>query len=248
MTPVEDGRPALTAISHEDLLSMREAAGEVLTCQHVLAKTGHNVITEISGGQPGSLEDWAHYPAGDVYDAEHHAQFYFHSHPEAERGGGEFGHFHLFLRREGIRPSSIPLAPEGDGLCHLVAVSVDRVGRPLKLFTTNRWVTNETWFKATDVIGMLDSFNVGHAQPSWPVNRWLTAMVRLYRPEIGWLLTGRDKVLASLRRGRTIEDVFEDRSVEIMSSLAVDIVERVDDLDTALRQQRRARIIPGEAR
>ena len=30
----------------------------------------------------------------------------------------------------------------------------------------------------------LDRFDIDHAYPSWPVNRWLTAMVRLFRPQM----------------------------------------------------------------
>lgn len=246
--PTDEGRPVLASLPREALISMRDAAGEVLTCQHVLAKTGHTVISEITAGRPGSIADWAHYPAGDVYDAEQHAQYYFHVHPAAEREDSEFGHFHLFLRREGIPPSAVPAAKEGDGLSHLIAVSVDHGGRPLRLFTTNRWVTNETWFKASDVTGMLDCFAIGHAQPSWPVNRWVTAMVRLYRPEIGWLLHRRDMSLAAIQGDRTIEQALDDRSTEIMSALAIDIGGRIEALDSALREQRRGRISSAAAR
>ena len=236
----DDAPPDLASLPRDDLLSMREAAVEVLTCQHVLAKTGHTVLTELGAGPAATIADWQHYPQGDVYDAEHHAQFYFHIHPEAERLAGELGHFHLFLRRESMPIDIVPLAEQGDGLCHLAAVSVDGGGRPLHLFTTNRWVTNETWFAASDLVGLVDRFAIGHAQPSWPVNRWVTALSRLYRPEIGWLLRRRDRALADHGQGRPLHEVLEDRSVEILSGLDIDIAERIDDLDAALRRQRRA--------
>lgn len=242
-----DDPPGLASLAHDDLLSMREAAIEVLTCQHVLAKTGHTVLTELGAGPAATIADWQHHPQGDVYDAEHHAQFYFHVHPKAERAAGELGHFHLFLRREGMPIDTVPLTQQGDGLCHLAAFSVDEGGRPLRLFTTNRWVTNETWFAAPDLVGLVDRFAIGHAQPSWPVNRWITALARLYRPEIGWLLTRRDAALADLGRGRPVSDVLDDRSVEILSGLDIDIAQRIDDLDAALRRQRRAGLNPASA-
>jgi hypothetical protein len=34
------------------------------------------------------------------------------------------------------------------------------------------------------------------ANPPWPVNRWLTAMVRLFRPQIEWRIRQRDDVVA----------------------------------------------------
>lgn len=239
MTVSGDNRPDLVSVPHETLVLMRAAASEILTCQHALAKTGHSVVTEMTGGHHAQVEDWLHYPAGDVYDAEHHAQFYFHVHPSDERDGTELGHFHLFLRREAIPPSVEPLSQSADGLCHLIAISVDSAGRPIRLFTTNRWVTGEAWYGASDVADMLGGFVVDHAQPSWPVNRWVTAMVRLYQPEIGWLLALRDRSFARLKAHRSTADIFEDRSVEILSSLAIDIADRIDSLDTALRRQRR---------
>ena len=100
----------------------------------------------------------------------------------------------------GISPAPLPdYAPPGDAndaLSHLVAISMDKYGLPIKLFTTNRWVTGETWYRAPDVVAMLDRFEMDLAQPSWPVNRWLTAMVRLFRPQIASLLDERDRTLA----------------------------------------------------
>jgi len=244
---VDDAPPDLASLPRDDLLAMREAAVEVLTCQHVLAKTGHTVLTELDAEPGAAIADWQHHPQGDVYDAEHHAQFYFHIHPEAERLAGELGHFHLFLRREGMPTDIVPLAARGDGLCHLAAISVDRSGRPLRLFTTNRWVTDETWFAASDLIGLVDRFAIGHAQPSWPVNRWITALSRLYRPEIGWLLRRRDRALADHSRGRPLSEVLDDHSLEVLSQVDINIAERIDDLDAALKRQRRAGVNPASA-
>ena len=42
------------------------------------------------------------YHAGDVYDAETHAQFFYHAHPAEQRRSGEHGHFHCFLRPRGM--------------------------------------------------------------------------------------------------------------------------------------------------
>ena len=45
-----------------------------------------------------------------------------------------------------------------DEVSHLVAIALDYAGEPIRLFTTNRWVTGETWYRADDVIKMLDCF------------------------------------------------------------------------------------------
>ena len=41
-----------------------------------------------------------------------------------------------------------------DMLSKLIAISVDRWGSPIGLFTTYRWVTAENWYAAADVISM----------------------------------------------------------------------------------------------
>ena len=56
------------------------------------------------------------------------------------------------------------------------------------LFTTNRWVTGETWYPAGDVAAMLDRFALGDGRPSPLLNRWVTAMLGLYRPQIAELV------------------------------------------------------------
>ena len=48
---------------------------------------------------------------------------------------------------------------------------MDSTGLPIRLLSTNRWVTGEAWYRADDVCKLLDLFEIDHAQPSWPVNR-----------------------------------------------------------------------------
>ena len=125
--------------------------------------------------------------------------------------------------------------PAGDkALSHLVAISRDRFGTPTGLFTTNRWVTAETWYPGPDVIRMLPHFGIDHAWPSWPVNRWLTAMVGLFRPQIEALVTARDAALAAHRASHPDRDAFEDRAVEVLSETAIDDAARRAAIDRAL--------------
>jgi hypothetical protein len=205
-------------------------------------------------GKSGKIAEWQHYPDGDVYDAASHAQYFYHRHAAAEcaaDGTAEHGHFHLFLRAEGMPRSATPLLlPEAaianlptppqaapskrgahDEVSHLLAIAIDRSGEAVRLFTTNRWVTGETWYRAEDVIRMLDCFSLDSAEPAGVVNRWLAAIVRLYQPEIAMLLRKRDEaVMDPLRRRRKI-DVFEDPKLEITSSLSIDLDARLAAVD-----------------
>jgi hypothetical protein len=246
MDGVNSAMTDLGLLSRGELQAMAEAAREVINCQRVLAKTGDNVVGEILRGA-GTFYEWRHYPPGDVYDAEYHAQYYYHAHPETERATGEHGHFHTFLRPlgmpPGIAPAPVPDPQEHDGdndaLCHLVGISMDRAGLPIRLFTTNRWVTGETWYAADDVVRMLDCFVIDHARPSWPVNRWITALVRLFRPQIVELLHARDAEIRGRQAERPGVNVFEERELEVTSEMHVSVEDQIARIEIAQRRARR---------
>lgn len=217
---------------------MLRAGEEALECLRVLEKVDLNLVGEVLRGHE-TFYELEHYPTDDVFDVDSHSQYYYHAH----RGiGGEHGHFHLFLRGPGMpagaravdHRSEEPWPQGEDAISHLIAISMDAYGRPIGLFTTNRWVTAEAWYRAPDVIGMLERFRIDHAHPSWPVNRWVTAMVCLFRPQIESLLLARDEVIARWAREHPDRDVFEDRELEIASECAIDIEAQVSRLRAAI--------------
>ena len=227
------------------------AAAIIGECRAELAARGSSIVREATGSA-GPIVDWRHYPEGEVYDPATHAQYFYHRHPDGDRAPGEHGHFHLFLRADGIPrgitplllpeiavanvavpPQAAPLKHGGrDEVCHLAAIAVDERGAPVRLFTSNRWVTGETWYPAQDVIGMLDRFHIEDGTPPVAANRWLGAILRLYRPQIAALLRSRDEsVMAWRRRRRT--HVFEDPRLEITSSLEVELDAQFAFVDAA---------------
>ncbi len=229
----------LAGYGREELEAMCMAGYEVRECFRVLGKASLNVVGEVLKGQ-GTFYELQHYPKGDVYDPETHAQYYYHAHrPES----GEHGHFHTFLRARGMPPGIHPAPyhgtasrPLGDeALSHIVAISMDARGFPTHLFTTNRWVTAETWYRAEDVVRMIDHFIVDHAWPNWAVNRWITAMVTLFKPQITHLLQERDRVVAEWQARHPDRDVFEDRALDITSILPISVEEQVAALEERLQ-------------
>ena len=220
---------------------MASAGREVRETMRALANTGDNVVDEMLRHQE-PFAVWDHYPKGDVYDWNTHSQYYFHAHPPAENRFSEHGHFHTFLRPKGmpvgVKPAPVAgsVMPEdpNDALSHLVAISVDEDGRALRLFTTNRWVTGEVWYRARDVIRMLDLFHIDHAQPSWPANRWVTAMVALFRPQIEALLRERDTRVELHARVRPGGDVYEDKDLEVTSVADISIDDQIAAVEAAL--------------
>lgn len=215
---------------------MRAAGEEALECYRVLSKGGGNVVGELLKGE-GTFYEWNHYPDGDIYDNETHSQYYYHAHRE-----GEHGHFHTFLRQSGMSDGITPAEntsdeewPKGDErLSHLIAISMDPNGLPLALFTTNRWVTGENWYAAEDVIRLLDRFEIEHAVPNWATNRWLTAMIRLFHPQIVELIQERDRTIAGWTPSDVSTHVFEDRELEITSILEISPDEQLEMVRSAL--------------
>jgi len=227
------------SLSRERLEKMAAAGAEVQECYRVLEKTSANVVGEIIANQ-GTFYEWDHYPDGDVYDHESFSQHYYHSHRPEE---GEHGHFHLFMRREGI-PERMKPAPfagteewptDDDIICHLIAIAMDPQGYPTHLFTTNRWVTGEIWHKAPDVIELLDRFEIDLTFPSWATNRWITAMVALYQPQIAQLVAERDEVVQAWADSHE-GDVLEDRDLELTSKISLDINHQIKQINKALKK------------
>ena len=240
--------PRYAEMDRDALEDMVAAGEEVTEIERILTKTEDNVVGELLKGQ-GTFYEWNHYPDGDVYDADTGSQFFYHAHPADERIG-EHGHFHTFLRPVGmpggVRPATVPdlqlPEDENDVLSHLIGISMDSWGKATCLFTTNRWVTGEVWYGAEDVIAMAALFEVGHTQPSWPVNRWLNALFRLYLLEIKALVRERDTTIGAWENqplpideetGAPVSSVFENRKLEVTSYLKISVTDRLAALVAA---------------
>ena len=256
--PPSDGQRGIP-VDRDEIERLGAAAEVVSKCRRELAARNSNVISEVTAGEL-TISEWRHYPDGEVYDPQSHAQYFYHSHPASERPPREHGHFHTFLRAEGMPAGVAPLllpeiavaevgasppqaAPLKRGtkeeVSHLVAIAVDARGEPIRLFTTNRWVTGETWYRADDVILMLERFAVEEAEPSATVNRWVGAMLRLFHPQIVALIRARDNMIMARRRRRRTH-VFEDPTLEITSSLEISLETQLAFLDRARSQLARS--------
>jgi hypothetical protein len=238
----------------------------IVAARVVLAAEPGGLLGAATGGA-ATLEDWRHYPDGDVHDPVSHAQYFYHAHPPEPRAappqaGAEHGHFHAFMRQGGLASGAHPLvmpelaiagnpaapaeaapsapAPAGgadESWTHLVAIALDVRGRPLRLFTTNRWVTGETWYAAADVAAAASRFAIGVGHVAAPLDRWVTAMIGFYRPLIGRLLAERDAAVMGFRfRRRGKVHVLEDRRLEIASAAAIDIDDDLRRVEAALRR------------
>jgi hypothetical protein len=265
--PHENAQQSLR-VSWPEIERMAAAAALIGEVRRELAGHNRNIVSEVMAGHV-AISEWRHYPDGEVYDPNSHAQYFYHAHPVSERAVREHGHFHTFLRAEGmpvgVAPLLLPevavadasaLPPQAPPLkrgireevSHLVAIAVEAQGEPIRLFTTNRWVTGETWYPAEDVISMLDRFAVTEVDPSETLNRWIGAILRLFRPQIAELLRRRDQAVMAWRRRRRTH-VFDDPALEITSSLDICVDAQFAFLDQvrsekATRSSRRVLVLP----
>jgi hypothetical protein len=171
---------------------------------------------------------WDHYPEDDAVSPHNGSRYFYHCHPVEERGAGEHGHFHLFLPKLTMeQPSDAKCAPadlaaDRADVVHLVALSVSPEGLPITMFTVNRWVCDEWLFPRGDIMAVIDGFDLTDADGDPLVNNWLTAMVHLAKPMISTLLVERDERLAASSWDG------EDRTLEVISSAAIDLQALVD--------------------
>lgn len=227
-----------SALPKSTLTILAAAGAQARESMSALEKASLNLVGECLKGQ-GEFYELSHYPQDDVYDADSHSQYYFHTHRGLQ---GEYGHFHTFLRAAGMPPSVVPVKNSGsedwpsgaDALSHLICISMSQDGEPMGLFTTNRWVTGETWYKADDVVKMIDAFIVDHAFPNLAVNQWISAMFRLFKYEIIELLHERDRAIAQWKAEHPDQDVFEDRNLEVTSYKSINVDRKIDEIQHAL--------------
>ncbi len=229
------------AIPRDNLLFMQKAADDMIAVLEAAAEQEKHILMDvISATVPDEFTQWQHYPPGDVHDRDKGALWFYHAHAEDEaaRPWSEHGHFHLFVYsehvKEGVEPIALPPEPdmENGGLCHLVAISFDQSGTPMRIFTVNRWVAMEWQYPAEEVIRLLDYFDLDNEEFSL-TSKWLIAAVKLFRPQIEWSLRERDKVIEKMRE-KDPEGFSEDENIEVLSSFPFDLGGQIDAIENAL--------------
>jgi hypothetical protein len=194
------------------------AAREAVSIQTRYAQAGQGLAQAALAGAH-TCEHLRHYPLNDVVDAQRGCQFYYHAHGSRRVPANEHGHFHLFMR-----DAELP------GFFHLAALSLDARGWPVRWFTTNRWVTGEHWVDAQTAIDALPRFQPRTPGRLAPVARWLGAMVILYEDALSAMLRRRDEMLHRRLRHAPMEQLFEDRRLDVITQQAVSLPGRLRQL------------------
>ncbi len=176
-------------------------------------------------GEAQVFREWTHYPQPDAIDKRSGWRFYYHAHPRVQRIAREHGHFHIFTPG----PKASERAPERR-FSHLIGLSVDPKGLPLRLFTTNRWVTDEIWQPAATMAAWLEKPALRNAEPR-DVGVWLENLVVLYRDEIAVLLRDRDLRVNEPGGGGENNPRLDDRRLRYPSQLHINLAQKLRALE-----------------
>jgi hypothetical protein len=153
-------------------------------------------------------EPWRLYPGeSGIFSRKTRSQFYFHTH-----GGDrdEAGHFH-----------TVRLFP--DRTAHLVAISMAPGGWPRALFTVNRWAIGDAEETAESLERYARRFLVEESRGDPRVIRFVNLMFRVFLPEIERLQDMKAAALRAYRLAHPGTNPFEDRSLEVLSHVEIDV-------------------------
>jgi hypothetical protein len=178
----------------------------LLNLLHDLDRRGVTVIDLIRRGQP--LEPWRLYPGeSGIFDRQTRYQFYFHVHPDS---APEAGHFHT------VRLFS-------DHTAHVVAISMDKRGWPQALFTVNLWATGGADEPPERLKQFARQFHVDERRGPREVVTFVNLICRAFLPEIEGLQDAKARTLAAYRETHPDRDPFDDRTLEVLSRVEIDV-------------------------
>ena len=185
-----------------------------------MARRQTNPVLEVLRGVT-AVEWRRRYPPGHLRFGGVRLRAFYHCHGAPDKSADEHGHFHIFVRS--------PKTPDAlKHWTHAVALSMDRMGQPVAWFAVNHWVSGGSWQQAGRIVTLLDRVEM----PSGVLltERWLGAMLRLFRAEIADLLSSRDRELSRCRASRPATAILADRAVYILAAQPVDLLARLGSL------------------
>jgi hypothetical protein len=170
-----------------------------------LERTSTNVIDIVRDGHP--LVPWRLYPGDSgIFDRRTRYQFYFHSHGLDT----EASHFHTVRLFD-------------DHTAHLIAISMTTDGWPQALFTLNLWAIGDAYETAGNLRRYVRDFHLAEAVGPPPLIRFVNLIFQAFGPQIEQLQEQKIEMLSRYRAVHPDRDIFEDRSLEILSRVEIDV-------------------------
>jgi hypothetical protein len=176
-----------------------------------LDRAGTSVMALARCGRP--QEPWILYPDEyGIFDRKRHTQFYYHAHADADH---EEGHFHTVRLFD-------------DHTVHLVAISMAPTGWPRALFTLNLWSIGDAYASAAALTRYVRQYRVDTRKGDPRLVRFINLMFRVFRSEIEALQETKEQAIERYRAAHGGADPFEDRSLEILSHVDIEVPKHLD--------------------
>jgi len=190
------------------------AAQELVNIQVRFAKSNRTLSEAALCGAREFIE-WRHYPKNDMSDADTGYEFYYHAHSADEMSDGEHGHFHLFKRK-------------GNDFFHLIGIALNQQGLPVRIFTTNQWVTGELMVDSRVAASALKIFAVAAKGRIAPVSKWLKLFIQLFYMDMEALIIERDLRIAALsKKMGDLDKVLKSKEHHVLTECKIDLLERL---------------------
>lgn len=190
------------------------AAQELVNIQVRFAKSNRTLSEAALCGAREFIE-WRHYPKNDMSDADTGYEFYYHAHSADEMSDGEHGHFHLFRRK-------------GNDFFHLIGIALNQQGLPVRIFTTNQWVTGELMVDSRVAASALKIFAVAAKGRIAPVSKWLKLFIQLFYMDMEALIIERDLRIAALsKKMGDLDKVLKSKEHHVLTECKIDLLERL---------------------
>lgn len=191
------------------------------------------VLEVISSAQ--TLQKEKKYPPGLLQFNQTGWRAYYHCHSYQDDiqplFATEHGHFHIFIQ----------INKDTDSWTHLVALSIDEYGQPIRWFMVNHWVTAENWLAEPELTRLLSAYfsanqnlileqddNKQHQLQYNHTQQWLLSMLELYQQEILILLKMRDRSL--MLENHKIENIGQDKHYYLLSEAKIDLQAKLESI------------------
>ena len=176
-----------------------------------LDREGTSVMALVRGGR--LPEPWTLYPDEyGIFDRKRRSQFYYHAHAGADHEDGHFHTVRLFA----------------DHTVHLVAISMAPTGWPQALFTLNLWAIGDSYASPRNLSRYTREYGIESRKGDVRLIRFINLIFRAFRPEIEALQEAKGEAIEQYRAAHGGAAPFEDRSVEILSRVEIEIPRHLD--------------------
>lgn len=172
------------------------------------------VLLSLNGSN--SIKPYQRYPEKPHYFGDKHWHAFYHCHEAPAQPFDEHGHYHFFTR-----------VNRDDEWSHVIAMGMDGFGQPLRLLTTNLWVTDGKWFDASKLQNQMNILT--NSQEQDLATEWFKYLLLLYQYEINELLIARDNKVTNLFPKHQ-DQCYLDRSVYYLSEMDINLRQQLRDV------------------